>query len=226
MKKLILFGTGDLAQIACEYFSNDSSYEVAGFTVDRSHLHTDTLMGLPVVAFEEVESFFPPEEHDIHVCLIYNDMNRLRAKKCAEAKIKRYDLTSYISPRAFVSPSAKIGEHVFIFEGNVIQPFVEIGDRVILWSGNHIGHHSVIENDVFISSHVVISGHCNIGGNTFIGVNSTLANSIKIGKRTWISFAAKVSGNIPDGSMIRSLHKDEITQLDETGLARALQRAR
>ena len=51
-KRLIIFGTGDLAQIAHEYFMNDTNYQVVAFTVDRDHLNDQQLCGLPVVPFD------------------------------------------------------------------------------------------------------------------------------------------------------------------------------
>lgn len=227
-KKLILFGTGDLAAIAYEYFTMDSEYEVSGFVVDPIYIKEKELFGLPIVSFDLLlHQIFPVKEYDMHVCIVYGDMNRTRAKKCAEAKSKGYKLASYISSRAFVSPSAKIGEHAFIFENNVIQPFVGVGNNCILWSGNHVGHHSVIGNNVFVSSHVVISGHCRIGDCCFIGVNSTLANNTVIGKESWISHGSIMSGQIPDHSMVKSVTGNtEVAQLNEAALSRALDRNR
>jgi sugar O-acyltransferase (sialic acid O-acetyltransferase NeuD family) len=226
IKKIILFGAGDLAKIAALYFERDTEYEVAGFTVDREFIKTEYQMTLPIVPFEEVENVFPPETHDIHVCLIYNDMNRLRMKKCKEAETKGYKLASYISSHAFVAPTAKIKKHCFIFENNVIQDYVEIGENCILWSGNHVGHSSKIEDNVFISSHVVISGHCCVGSNCFIGVNSALANGTTIGSETWLSHGSIISGNIPPHSMVTSPVRSSITALNEEALSKALDKAR
>src|ERR1700733_14060360 len=198
-KSLIIFGLGDLAQIGHEYFTHDSDYEVAAFTVDQQYMPADPVFcDLPVVPFDELEASYPPSDFEMHCALVYMNMNRCRADACARAKAKGYGLASYISSHAFVSPSAKIGEHAFIFENNVIQSFVEIGDNAILWSGNHVGHSSKLGNNVFISSHVVISGWCDIGDNGFIGVNSTLANNSRIGQEIWLRYTTVISGIVPD----------------------------
>ena len=140
MKKFVLFGTGDLAQIAKGYFERDTEYQPVCFTVDREYMpqHAE-LLGLPVIPYDELERWYPPSEHDTHVCLVYNQMNRCRASICKRMEDDGYRLASYISPHAFVAPSAKLGKHCFIFENNVIQDFVEIGDNAIFWSGNHVG---------------------------------------------------------------------------------------
>ena len=38
MGKIILFGTGDIAQLAHYYFSLDKEYEIAAFTVDKEFI--------------------------------------------------------------------------------------------------------------------------------------------------------------------------------------------
>jgi len=213
-KKLVIFGDKSYAEIVCEYFMHDSLYEVVAFTTEQAYLTKTEFCGLPVVAFEEVASLYPPEEYEMHVAIVYGQMNRIREKMCAAAKAKGYKLATYVSSRAFVWRNVQIGENVFIFEDNTLQPFVEIKNNVILWSGNHIGHSSVIENNVFISSHVVVSGFCNIGHNAFIGVNSAIGNQVKLGANTWVSPGAIIIGDVPAGSLVKGA-KSDIAPLNE-----------
>ena len=182
-KPLIIFGTGDIAQLAYSYFTNDSEYDVAAFTVDGDYLTDSEFCGLPVIPFEEISESYSPDQYDMFVALSYSKLNALRCDKYIAAKEKGYFLTSYISSNATILNDGNIGENCFILEDNTIQPFVTIGDNVTLWSGNHIGHHSTIEDHVFIASHVVVSGNCKIEESCFIGVNATLRDGIAIGSQ-------------------------------------------
>lgn len=181
--KLVIFGTGDISQLAHFYFSEDSNYEVVAFAVDAAYLKAPVFCDLPVVAFEDVAHIYPPDTHDFFIALSYSKLNTVRKEKYLAAKVKGYKLASFISSQATMLSKFPVGENCFIFEDNTIQPFVTIGNNVTLWSGNHIGHHSVIKDHCFISSHVVISGGVEIGEQCFIGVNSTLRDHIKIGDR-------------------------------------------
>ncbi len=181
--KLVIFGTGDISQLAHFYFSEDSNYEVVAFAVDAAYFKAPVFCGLPVVTFEDVANVYPPDAHDFFVALSYSKLNALRKEKYLAAKAMGYKLASFISSQATMLSRLAVGENCFIFEDNTIQPFVAIGNNVTLWSGNHVGHHSVIKDHCFISSHVVISGGVEIGEQCFIGVNSTLRDHIKIGDR-------------------------------------------
>lgn len=185
-RKLVLVGAGAFAEVAYEYFTHDSRYQVVGFSVEGTHLKRSELFGLPVVALETMEQAFPPAQHEVFVAVVYTQLNRLRTRLAGITRTKGYRLASYVSSRAFVWRNVKLGEHCFIFEHNTVQPFVVIGDNVVLWSGNHLGHHSRVGNNCFISSQVVISGSCDIGDNCFLGVNSTIANNVIVGRDCWI----------------------------------------
>src|SRR5690348_1281621 len=143
-RKLIIGGDSAFAEIAYEYFTHDSDYEVVAFTVEREYLKREELFGRPVLAFETLEQQLDPTEHSIYVASVYTQLNRLRTRLMTEVKAKGFALASYVSSRAFVWQNAVVGEHCFIFEDNTVQPFVRIGNNVVLWSGNHIGHHSTI----------------------------------------------------------------------------------
>ncbi|MEN6348227.1 MAG: acetyltransferase [Syntrophomonas sp.] len=202
-KKLVIIGDSAFAEVAYEYFHHDSPYEVAAFAVERDYLKRDSLCGLPVVAFEELEYSYSPDVYEAFAALVYTQNNRLRTRLYQEAKKKGYRMASFISPYAFVWHNVEIGEHCFIFENNVIQPFVKIGSNVVLWSGNHVGHHSLIKDNCFIASHAVISGFTNIGESCFMGVNATVHNNINIGDNCIIGAGAVVSRDIPDGTVLK-----------------------
>lgn len=182
-KPLVIFGSGDIAQLAHYYFCTDSDYEVVAFTVDAAYMAKTIFCGLPVVPFEEVAQKYSPLEYNFFAAVSYSRLNMLRKEKYLAAKELGYRIASYVSSRATVLNSGYIGENCLILESNTIQPFVKIGNNVTLWSGNHIGHHSIIKDHCFISSHVVVSGGVEIGEQCFIGVNSTLRDHIKIGER-------------------------------------------
>jgi sugar O-acyltransferase (sialic acid O-acetyltransferase NeuD family) len=193
-EKVVIFGTGDVAQIAGYYFQRDDVYEVAAYTVDRTYTGgTASFEGRPLVAFEDIDRAFPAADYRMFVALSYSEMNRIREKKFRQAKQKGYSLVSYVSPYCTYLSQFQPGENCFIFEDNTIQPFVRIGDNVTLWSGNHIGHHSTIESHNFISAHVVISGHCHVEPYCFLGVNSAIAHNVRLATGTLLGVGAVIS---------------------------------
>ncbi len=206
-RKLIIVGDSAFAEIAYEYFTHDSEYEVTAFAVESEYIKRDSLFGIPVVAFETVEKTYAPANHSFFAANVYTQGNALRARLYAAAKQKGYKAASYISSHAFIWRNVKLGEHCFVFENNVVQPFVNIGDDVVLWSGNHIGHHSNIGSHCFVSSHVVVSGFVNIGESCFLGVNASIANNVNVGSRCVLGAGSLVIGDVPDDQTVVGIWK-------------------
>ncbi|MEA9578072.1 acetyltransferase [Xanthomonas nasturtii] len=198
-KPLVIVGAGEFAQIACEYFQHDSDYDVVAFSVERDFLLRPTLAELPVVAYEELEQRYPPDQYAVFVAIPATQLNRLRMRFFEDVVRRGYRCATYISSRAFVWRNAQIGANSFIFEGNVIQPFTRIGDNCILWSGNHIGHRTVVQDHVFIASHAVISGYCEIGSGSFVGVNATLSDKVRVAADNIIGAGALVTRHTEAG---------------------------
>lgn len=194
MAKVVIFGVGQIAEIAHFYLTEDSEHEVVAFTLDEAFIEEPTFIDLPVVPFEQLESSHPTDQVKLFIPISYKGVNTLRRDKYLNAKGRGYSFISYISSKCTYY-GTPVGENCFIFENNVIQPFTKIGDNCILWSGNHIGHHSTIEDHCFIASHVVISGNVVVGEGTFMGVNATLRDNITLGPYNVIGAGSLILSN-------------------------------
>jgi sugar O-acyltransferase (sialic acid O-acetyltransferase NeuD family) len=201
VSRVVIFGTGDFAQVASVYLQEDSEHEVIAFTVDEAHLAERELLGLPVVPFEQLEATYPPDTHAMLVAVGFSGVNEARASVYARCKERGYELVSYVSSRSTVWSGLDLGDNCFIFDENTIQPFVRVGNNVVLWSGNHIGHHSSIGNNCFLASHIVVSGNVTIGDNCFIGVNATIRDGITIGPRSVIGAGALIMRDTEEGDV-------------------------
>lgn len=191
-KPLVIVGAGEFGEIAYEYFTHDSPYEVVAFSVEKEFMTADALFGLPVVPFEQLATAHAPGTVDVFVAVTFTQLNRVRARLYLDAKNKGFNCATYVSSRAFVWHNALVGDNCFIFENNVVQHHAAIGNNVVLWSGNHVGHRAAVRDHCFVSSHVVISGYCDVGESCFLGVNSTIADRVRIGRDCVIGAGAVV----------------------------------
>jgi len=191
-KKLVIFGTRQIAEVLGWYFAHESDHQIVAYTVDAQYLTESHFQGAPVVPFEEVSRAFPPQDHAMFVAMSYAKMNDVRAAKYAAAKTLGYQLASHISPRASAWAGLSLGDNSFVMEHNVVQPFARIGCDTLLWAGNHIGHHAVIGDHCFLASHIVVSGAVQIGDHCFIGVNATLRDGISVAPRCLIGAGALI----------------------------------
>jgi acetyltransferase-like isoleucine patch superfamily enzyme len=201
MSRVVLFGTGRGAAVAHRFLAGDSDHEVVAFTVDGAHLKETEFRGLKVVAFEDVEKYYPPESVRMLILLGYQQMNGLRQQKYDAAKTKGYTLESYVASDVFRVEPIKVGENCFILDNQSISLDVTIGNNVAMWSSNHIGDLTTIEDHAWITSHVTVAASVTIGGRAFLGIGAAVANGTVIGACSFIGANLLVSADTEPNSV-------------------------
>ena len=216
MKKVVIFGTGEIGELAHFYFRHDSDYKVVAFTADDDNVESDTFNNLPLIPVSELPAKYPPQQYAAHVALSYRKLNQTRAEKYYAMKDLGYTLVSYVCSKSVCWPDLTIGDNCFILENQTIQPTVKIGSNVMIWSGNHLGHGCMIGDHTYISSHVCISGHTKIGQYTFWGVNSATADFVTVGDSVFVAMGALVTKDIESESVVLGARGTVLSSDSET----------
>lgn len=202
MKKLIIIGAGEFGELAYEYFTSDSEYDVVGFAVEEKFRNKEKLFDLPVINFENIQNLYPSSEYDTFVAVTYVKLNRERTRLYKLCKEKGYHCATYVSSKAFVGDHVDIGENVFIFENSTIQHYVSLGENVIVWSGGYIGHRTKVGNNCWLAPQIAIGGFCIIGQNSFIGINATMGDEVTIGEDTVFGAGSVTVKNLPETGLV------------------------
>jgi sugar O-acyltransferase (sialic acid O-acetyltransferase NeuD family) len=197
---VVVFGSGEFASLVWYTLTHDSPYNVIGFTVDEAYLAERTHHSLPVVAFEKLQSVFPPS--DVQLFLPIGN-NHLRHQRYRDAKGMGYRLPTYVSSRAITWPDLQVGECSMIFEASVVQPFARIGIGVIVRGGCYISHHVTVGDFSFLAGHTVTGGRSRIGAGCFIGLGAVIRDHVTVADNCLIGAGAVVCANTaPDGQYV------------------------
>ena len=214
MKKVVIFGTGELAQ-RIFFYLKDSDDQVLAFCANKSKIDKEELLGLPVIAFENIKETFPPAEFSMFIALAYSEMNKKRTKFFNEAKNKGYELYSFVHPSTKIWDEFEMGENCFILANNVIQPFVKLGNNVLIGSNNLISHNTTIGDNCFITSNVTMGGHITMGKNCFVGLSATINQRIKIGNECIIGAGTIITKDINDKEVYAENSSKKLPQSSE-----------
>lgn len=220
-KKLLIFGTGFIAEEVYNYFTLDSQYKVIAFIKDKNHIKKKNFLGLKVYPLQNIEKKFSPKEYEVFIAIGYTDLNFLREKKFKEFKKKGFKLASYISSQAAVINPQKDYENCLILENTTIQTTSKIGKNVFIWANNLIGHHAKIGNNCYISGHCTIAGSTVVGKNCFLGANSTIAHNLRIGSECIIGANSLIVSNVFNRS-ISSVPQSKILKTKNLELLKKL----
>lgn len=194
-RKVVLFGNGQMASVAHTTLTHDSPYEVVAFTADDAHITDRTHDGLPVVPFECVQRFYPPDEFGMHISISFRRVNQLRAEKYEAAKAKGYHLVNYVSSRAVTWPGLVIGDNCWVMDHAVLQPHVTVGSDVYIGPASHVGHHSVVGDHCFLAGHVAVAGFTRIEPYCFLGMGSIVRDGLTVARESVVGAGGVILRN-------------------------------
>lgn len=183
MKKIIIFGVGDLSNQLFRYIEQDHIYDVIAFSVEEEYIKSDLFCNRPVVAFEKIEDIYSPKEYGMLICIGYNSMNKTRARIFEKVKEKGYEILSYIHPTATVL-SNDFGYGNIVLENTSISIGCKIGNGNLIYNCVVLCHDVKIGNFNSISASANFLGHSSMGDYCFVGANSTVKDSTEISDMT------------------------------------------
>ena len=111
----------------------------------------------------------------------------LRIHLFQKLKTIGYHLPIVISPLAYVSKYALIGEGSIIMHQALVNAGAKIGKNCIINTKANIEHNAHVEDFCHISTGTIVNGDCIIGKETFIGSNATISNGVTISPNSIIS---------------------------------------
>lgn len=119
-----------------------------------------------------------------------------------------------ISPLAYVSKYASLGEGTIVMHKAFVNINATIGKNCILNSGTTIEHDVNIGDHCNISTSSVINGECCLGEKVFVGSNSVIRNNISIAEETVIGSGSVVVKTISEravyvGNPAQRIDRDE-----------------
>lgn len=195
MKKIIIFGTGDFADILAAKLEENSDNIIVGYTLNKKYIVSAYYKDRKLLPFEELNEIIKPNECSLYLGVIGKGMFEERERLFYEIVQKGYNIANYISPCAHVK-TPNIGTGNIIMENVVIEKHCQIGNGNIIWPNVVMPHHNQIGNFNNISPSVSFSGFSKIGSRCFIGNNASLNNSVTVNDCALVGGGVFVSENL------------------------------
>ena len=198
-RKIIIFGTGQQAELA-HFYLTENLYEVVAFCVDGDFLKESIFLNTPVISKEDITTKYPPTLYSMYVSLGYTKVNTLRKEKYHEMKNIGYKLITFIHPSSVFNGNSKVGDNCLVLEKTTIQPFVTIGNNNVIFTTSHIGHHSTIGNHCFIAG-AIVSGNVTVCDECFLGGQAIIRDTVTIGRKSVIGMGAIILKDVTENSV-------------------------
>lgn len=193
-EKIILIGGGGHCKSCIDVIEKVEKYQIRGIVDVTEKLH-QTILGYEIIATDADLPWLVNEYENFLITLgqIKNPDKRIGLFK--EIKELSGMLPTIISPLAYVSKHAGIGEGTIVMHYALVNAGATIGKNCIINTRALIEHDSFIDDHCHIATGAVINGGVKVGSGTFFGSNSVSKEQIKIGKNVVIGCGAKIIKN-------------------------------
>lgn len=198
---VIVYGAGKGAVTIKECIDYYEVYRVVCF-VDDNVQHSKNLCDLPVYYSSNLSEIVNLGVKNM-ICGIGNGKVRLRIlEDCIKLNV---DLINVIHPKAFISPSVKLGKGNYIKAGAIVETNTVIGDCCIIDNGAVVAHDNTIGNGCHIAPGVSMGSNITVEDLVIIGIGSSLTTNLKIGRGSIISVGSSVVKDVPEYSIIEGV---------------------
>ena len=192
MVKLAIFGAGHLGEQMAHY-AVLNNIEVVGF-FDDTQEEGSNIHGIPILGgtLDILNIFKLGEFSHLILGLGYKHFD-LKKKLQNDLIQLGIPFGNILCKEAYINPTVKLGDGVFIMPGVVVDQRAEIGSGVVINCNATISHDSKVGSYSFIGPSSTLSGFLNIGERSFLGANCTIIDNLKLENEVIIGAGAVVN---------------------------------
>lgn len=195
--KVVIVGTGSMAQEAVSILRTDRNFEICGYTDSDPEKKGRKFLDIEVIGTNDVwPSLYKQGIHGAVVAVGFD--NNLREKYFHQLKDIGFEMINVIHPSAIIDPYASISEGVFIGPGCTISLRTKIEHNTIIEAGTVIGANTQIADNVYIGIGCNIDGGGYIKRNAHLEPGCSVAAFVNIGKNVFVQPGTAVTENLED----------------------------
>jgi len=201
MNKIIIIGAGGHSKSCIDVIEEQNKFKIAGLICNEDK-YIDGLDSYDIIG-QDNDLKKLRKKYDSSLIGIGQTKTSLKRKKIYKLlKSLNYKLPVIISPNAYVSKKANIGEGSIIMHGAIVNAGAMVGNNCIINSLSLIEHDTVVGNHCHISTGAILNGGVTIGDNTFIGSQVVTKELIKISSNCIVGAGTTVVKNVKENSTI------------------------
>ncbi len=167
-ESIILIGGGGHCRACIDVIEQQGKYQIEGI-VDVPEKLNENILGYGIIATDNDLQYLAKKHNYFLIALGHIKSPDKRIKIFETMKSLRAKLPVIISPIAYISKYARIGEGTIVMHHALINAGASVGRNCIINSKALIEHDAVIEDHCHISTGAVVNGGVTIGSGSFFG---------------------------------------------------------
>jgi len=184
-EKLILIGGGGHCKSCIDVIEAEDRFEIAGI-VDVLEKKGTCVLNYPILWIDEDFPQLAKEYKYFLLTIGQLEDTRLRVKLSEQLTALNVVWPVIISPNAYVSPHASIGEGTVVFHHAVINAGATIGSHCIINTKALVEHDAQVGDYCHISTNATLNGGVAVGKESFVGSGVVSKQYAKVEEKSFI----------------------------------------
>lgn len=195
--ELLLVGAGGHAAACIDVIEQEDRFRIAGLLGFPEEVGKQVL-GYPILDSDAELGKFAGLYQYALIGIGQIKSPDLRMRLFHVLKEAGYELPMIVSPRAYVSKHAQLGEGTIVMHGATINARASVGRNCIVNSMALIEHDVQIDDHCHIATAAIVNGGVTISTGTFVGSNSVIRQVVKLGERCIVGMGQVVRSDCAD----------------------------
>ncbi|MDH4944078.1 NeuD/PglB/VioB family sugar acetyltransferase [Sulfurimonas sp. C5] len=178
-EKVLLIGGGGHCHSVIDVLEQENKYKIMGI-IDKPELKGKKILGYEVIGSDDdLQTIFQNCKNAV-ITIGHIQSNKIRVQLFQKLKEIGFSLPIVISPIAYVSKYAQIGEGSIVMHHALVNANAKIGVNCIINSKALVEHDVIIEDNCHIATASVVNGGVTVKVNTFYGSNAVSKQDVEI----------------------------------------------
>ena len=203
---VILIGVGGHAQACIDVIEHSGDFKIAGLIGAENEKQTEC-MGYRIIG---TDSDLPKLVKQYQYAIItvgQIETACVRQRLYEQALGLGFKLPTIISPTAYVSRYAAVGDATIVMHGAIVNAVAKVGNNCIINTSALIEHDVIVGDHCHISTGATVNGAANIGAGSFVGSGSIIKQGITLGSNCLVGMGIAVRHHHAENSRILSNSK-------------------
>lgn len=178
-KPLVLIGGGGHCKACIDVIEATGEWGILGI-LDLPERVGERLLGYVVVGTDEQVGRFVSEGACFLVSIGQIRTAEPRRRAYERVKAAGGELATIVSPLAYVSPSAVLGEGTIVMHRALVNSCATVGDNVIINTMALVEHDAMVGSHCHVSTAAIVNGGATIGVGSFVGSNAVVVQGAEV----------------------------------------------
>ncbi|MBT3802559.1 MAG: acetyltransferase [Bacteroidetes bacterium] len=201
MDKILLIGAGGHARSCIDVLEEENQFEIAGL-IEKGESISNESLGYPVIGTDDDLKGLRKQYKNALITVGQIKSPKIRIKLYQLLKELDFTLPVIVSPHAYVSKHAQIGEGSIIMHGVIINANAKIGNNCIINNRALIEHDAIIGNHSHIATGAIVNGGVSVGSESFIGSGVVTKQYISIGNNCSVGAGVTLKSDVKSCQVI------------------------